>query len=67
MPPKSCSWARVDAEQPNARVVTFEDFEIMAPKIHVSHAYSLRSHINRGMVSGGTPLGRRDFWQPYPI
>ena len=29
---KSCSWARVDVRLPNARVVTFRDFEIKAPK-----------------------------------
>lgn len=32
MPPKSCSWARIDVRRPNARAVTFGDFEIMAPK-----------------------------------
>ena len=29
---KSYSWARVDVRLPNARVVTFRDFEIKAPK-----------------------------------
>ena len=32
MPSKSCSWAWVDVERPNARVVTFGGFEIMALK-----------------------------------
>lgn len=32
MPLKSYNWARIDVKWPNARVVTFEGFEIMAPK-----------------------------------
>ena len=32
MPPKSYNWARIDVIWPNARVMTFEGFEIMAPK-----------------------------------
>ena len=56
MTPKSCRWAPIDVRWPNARVVTFGDFEIVVPKIHVLHAHSLRGHINRGMVSGSAPL-----------
>lgn len=32
MPLKSYNWARIDVKWPNARVVTFGGFEIMAPK-----------------------------------
>ena len=32
MPPNSYNWAQIDIRRPNARVVTFGEFEIMAPK-----------------------------------
>ena len=32
MPAKSCSWAQIYIRQPNTRVVTFGEFEIMASK-----------------------------------
>ena len=56
MPPKSCSWAQVDIRWLNAKAVTFEDFEIMAPKIHMLDTHSSRGHISRGMVLGGATL-----------
>ena len=67
MPPKSYSWAQVDVKQPNARVVTFGDFEIMVPK---STCYMLT---HRELTSieawcqAAHPFGHYVFLQPYPI